>query len=314
MRKILCSIAVILLFSVCANAEKGLKLLYWNIQNGMWCGQNDNYEAFTNWVKAQNPDICVWCEAQSIYLSGSDKAMPEDERYLVKNWGELAASYGHKYWAIGGYRDSYPQVITSKYPIKTVSAIIGNEADSVVVHGAGWFSIERKGKTVNIVSLHTWPQKYGYQVSDREASKANNEGDRYRRKEIEYICKHTIGTLPNSSTGLWMMMGDFNATSRKDNWHYKYPEDDTRFLVHDYILSDTPYIDVIGQWYCNKFIPTTGSGRRIDFIYCSPELNKKVSAASVISDSYTEPVREPNKLSNFWIPSDHKPIIVVFDL
>ena len=37
----------------------------------MWCGQDDNYEKFTTWVKQQDPDICVWCEAQSIYKNGT---------------------------------------------------------------------------------------------------------------------------------------------------------------------------------------------------------------------------------------------------
>ena len=51
--------------------ETNLRLLYWNIQNGMWSGQGDNYTRFVDWVSAQNPDVCVWCEAQSIYRSGT---------------------------------------------------------------------------------------------------------------------------------------------------------------------------------------------------------------------------------------------------
>ena len=31
--------------------ENNLRLLYWNIQNGMWDGQRDNYDRFVNWVK-----------------------------------------------------------------------------------------------------------------------------------------------------------------------------------------------------------------------------------------------------------------------
>jgi hypothetical protein len=42
-----------------------------------------------------------------------------------------------------------------------------------------------------------------------------------------------------------MMMGDFNARSRRDNWVYRYPDDDSRLLTHDYILENTPYIDLI---------------------------------------------------------------------
>lgn len=298
------------------SAQENLKLLYWNIQNGMWTGQNDNYDAFVKWVKQQSPDVCVWCEAQSIYLSGTAKEMPENERYLVKNWSELAQRYGHKYWAISGYRDNYPQVVTSKYPIKTIKQILGNDKDSIVVHGAGWFQIEKKGKTINIVSLHTWPLKQGYMATNKKESIANREGDKYRRMEIEYICKNTVGILhepeAKSNSQLWMMMGDFNSTSRRDNWHYKYSDSDSRFLVHDFILGYTDYVDVIAQLHPAQFIPSTGNGRRIDFIYCTPTLFKMVKTAEIISDGYTTPVREPNKLSNFWIPSDHKPIIVEF--
>ena len=45
--------------------NKFLNLLYWNIQNGMWDGQTDDYKRFTDWVSSQKPDICVWCEAQT---------------------------------------------------------------------------------------------------------------------------------------------------------------------------------------------------------------------------------------------------------
>ncbi|MBO6221804.1 MAG: hypothetical protein J6N46_07690 [Bacteroidales bacterium] len=102
-----------------------MRLLYWNIQNVMWDGQNDNYDRFVDFVKAKDPDICVWCEAQSIWVTDSDQAMPKEDRYLVEGWGELAARYGHKYWGIGGYRDNYPQVITSKYPITYIDKIVG---------------------------------------------------------------------------------------------------------------------------------------------------------------------------------------------
>lgn len=308
---------IFVLFSVLTHnteAKNDFKVLYWNIQNGMWCGQNDNYDAFVGWVKKQNPDVCVWCEAQSIYLSGTDKSMSREDRYLVENWGELALRYGHKYWAISGYRDSYPQVITSKYPIIIEKQIVGNDRDSIVTHGAGWYKITVKGKTINFVSLHTWPQKWGYMVNDKEASAAAKGGDKYRRMEMEYICKNTIGLQPESNDGYWMMMGDFNSTSRRDNYHYLYPEDDTRFLVHDFILGFTPYIDIVGVLHYGEFVPTTGGGRRIDFVYCSPALFLLVKSTEVISDEYTEPVREPNKLSNFWIPSDHRPIITVINL
>lgn len=298
-----------------ARSEKvdSLKLVYWNIQNGMWSGQDGNYDDFVNWVKKQNPDVCVWCEGESIYLSGSDQKMPNEDRYLPKNWGELAARYGHKCWAIGGHRDNYPQIITSRYPIEIVEKIVGEEPDSVVTHGAGWFRIEVGGRKVNIVTLHTWPQAYAYRAADQNSSKAENGGDKYRRMEMEYICKHTIGTDSNAGDNLWMMMGDFNSRSVIDNDKYGYAEDDVKFLVHNYIRENTPYVDVIAGKHPGKFIGSVGSASsRIDFLYCTPALYEMVESSEIVWDDYTTPVRDPQKLSNFWHPSDHLPIVTVF--
>ena len=33
------------------------RLLYWNIQDGMWDGQADNFNRFVGWVQKQAPDI-----------------------------------------------------------------------------------------------------------------------------------------------------------------------------------------------------------------------------------------------------------------
>ena len=304
-----------LMTSCSGGSDKGkLRLLYWNIQNGMWSGQGDNYDQFVEWVKVQNPDVCVWGEAQTIYTTGTADPMEASKRYLVDYWGELAKRYGHSYWYVGGHRDNYPQVITSKYPIKDVSRIVGAEPDSVVTHGAAWAQVEVEGQTLNLVTLHTWPMGYAYRAEDKDASKAEHGGDYYRLKEMEYICKHTIATVPGAADQLWAMMGDFNSRTRVDNFFYKYAEDDTRFLVHDYIRGNTPYVDVIAEKYPGQFKTTTGGESRIDFVYCTPALSKKIVAADVITDDYTKPVRDPQKLSNFWHPSDHRPILVDFDL
>ena len=156
--------------------ETNLRLLYWNIQNGMWSGQGDNYTRFVDWVSAQNPDVCVWCEAVSNYRTASDEKVKPEEAYLPEHWGELARRYGHEYWYKGGHRDNFPQVITSKYPIENVARLIGAVPDSIVSHGAGWAQIRKNGHTLNIVSLHTWPQVYGFGLTDKQERKASAEG------------------------------------------------------------------------------------------------------------------------------------------
>ena len=154
-------ILVALMLLICtgfaqAQEKKQIKLLYWNIQNGMWDGQGDNYGRFVKWVAEQDPDICVWAEAQTNYKTDSDRKVSAEERFLPDGWSALAARYGHKYIWKGGHRDGFPQVITSKYPIENVSRICGSkeglkitalaEEDSVAMHGAGWAAIDIAGR------------------------------------------------------------------------------------------------------------------------------------------------------------------------
>ncbi len=194
--------------------------------------------------------------------------------------------------------------------------IIGNGTDSIVTHGAGWARIHLKDLTLNIVTLHTWPQRFAFGVppEQREASAAVREGDAYRRMEVEYICQHTVLSVPSAAQEYWMMMGDFNARSRRDNWVYRYPDDDSRLLTHDYILENTPYIDLISERYPDNFYSTTGGKARIDFVYLTPPLFQLVTDARVVTDDYTRPVRNPQQISNFWHPSDHRPILVDFKI
>ncbi len=298
-----------------AKKTKNLRLLYWNIQNGMWDGQTDDYKRFTDWVDRQQPDVCVWCEAQKLYLTNTDQRERETEEECLARWERLAKRYGHKYVYLSAHPDNYPQLITSKYPIEMQKKISGN-ADTLVCHGASWSTLKLGKNAINIVTLHTWPQRYGYNVpkDQRDASAARNEGDVFRSIEMEYICKETVLQHKNSKKELWMMMGDFNSISIKDNALYKLDESSPRFLTHNYILKNTPYVDIIKEQFPNEVVSTTGGSARIDFIYMTPALYKMVKDANVITDSYTKPVRNPQNISNFWHPSDHKPILVNFNL
>lgn len=291
-----------------------LTLLYWNIQNGMWDGQADDYRRFTDWVVRQQPDICVWCEAQKLYLTGTDTAERETEAECIARWQRLAERYGHRYVYLSAHPDNYPQVITSRFPMEAEKLITGN-ADTIVCHGSSWYRLRLSGRTLNLVTLHTWPQGYGYRVpaERREESRAKGEGDVFRRKEMELICKETVLSRPKARKELWAMMGDFNSISRVDNQAYQLPEGSTKFLVHDFISDRTPYIDLIHDLYPQQFLES-GWGKRIDFIYVTPALRKRVSEAAILKDDYTTPVRSPQKISNFWHPSDHLPIVMKFKL
>lgn len=308
------SILIALLSVVgCKSEPTEVKVLYWNIQNGMWSDQGNNYDNFVDFVKSENPDICVWAEAESRYRTDSAEKMAGcEEAYLPYNWDLLARRYGHQYMCIAGKRDTFPQIVTSKYPLKVVKRINGNGENVVVVHGAGQVEVDIDGELINIVTLHTYPFKYAYLAEDQKKSAAENGGDVFRATEMKYICEQTIMEQDPDGKGHWIMVGDFNAISRVDNWHLGRPEDDKAFLLNDYVRSQTPYIDVIERWYPGEYQKSTFSGRRIDFIYLTESLMEKVTDARTIHDGYATASRDPRKLNNFCNPSDHYPITVTF--
>lgn len=312
------ALAICLAASICASGRgpSDIRLLYWNIQNGMWSDQGNNYDNFVSFVKSQDPDICVWCEASTNYATDSDqKLKAPSDRYLPYNWDVLAARYGHEYVYLGGWQDNFPQVITSRFPIRNVKRILGDPDDVVVSHGAGWASIGIQGKTLNIVTLHTWPQRYAYKAEDIEKSKAENGGDFYRAREVEYICGQTILTEPDAKKQYWLMMGDFNARSRVDAAQYSYAPDSPAYLVHDYISKNTPYIDIIARWNDNKFFPSHANNHRIDFVYATPLMYACIRQTRIYPmEGWVKPVRDPKGLKNFYHPSDHLPIMLDFNL
>lgn len=296
--------------------KSDIRLLYWNIQNGMWSDQQNGYDNFVEFVKAQHPDICVWCEAASIFRSGTDdKIEKNDDKYLPYNWDSLAERYGHSYVYIGGWRDDYPQVITSRYPIRNVKRILGNPEDVIVSHGSAWAQIELQGETLNIVTLHTYPHQFAYMAADKEKSAAENGGHHYRAREMKYICEQTILSDEGREEPLWLMMGDFNSRSRVDSAAYNYPSDSPAYLVHDYIRGNTPYLDVTYELNGGQFVSSTASQSRIDFIYASPAMFNCIDRAEIMyREGWLSPVRDPEGLSNFYHPSDHRPILVEFNL
>ncbi len=295
-----------------------LRLLYWNIQNGMWSDQANNYNNFVAFVKKYDPDICVWCEASSIYKDNTNTSQSTALRFLPSGWASLAARYGHNYSALGGFRDNYPQEITSKYPITTVLKITNsNVANNPVSHGAALHQVDVNGKVLSFVTGHLWPQSYGYGVTSayREKSTEAHEGDYYRQFEMRYILSRTVNSPDYSGVTDWILLGDLNSRSRLDNWYLKYPANDTRLLAQDEILNTTSLHDVIYECYppTKNYVSTTGGAARIDYVYVSTPLMDKVVNALVLGDKWM--TQSPSTyVPSFYDPSDHRPILIDFNL
>ncbi|MCQ2114729.1 MAG: metal-dependent hydrolase [Bacteroidales bacterium] len=298
-----------------------LRVLYWNIQNGMWSDQANNYDNFVKFVKAYDPDVCVWCESVTIYKdntgSGIGNSGSTYKGFLPNGWPALAARYGHNYTAIGGCRDNYPQTVTAKFPITTIAKITNTDNSSKpIAHGAGLHSITVNGRTIYLATLHTWPQAYAYGVSGtaaQDASKAANGGDYYREYEMDYVVAQTKNNSKYAAQKDWLFMGDFNSRSRLDNWYYKYADSDTKLLCQDVILNKTDYKDIIGTKYEGDFMASTYGNARIDYMYASPSMYATVKNAMAVVDDWTTASKDLKYGTSFINPSDHRPILVDFE-
>jgi hypothetical protein len=292
-----------------------LRVILWNIQNGMWADQHNNYDNFVEWVKKWDADVCIWCESETIYKDKTNSTA--SSKYLPDGWTELCKRYGHSYAAVGGNRDNYPQTVTSKYPIKVEQRITNsNVSGKPISHGAGHFTITVNGKKVNIVTLHMWPQAYGYGVSSskQEESAAKFEGDYYRAFEMQYIVDQTIKNTKYKSEELWLFGGDTNARSRLDNWYYKYDENSTKLITHDILLNQTNMKDVIAHRYPGTFMSSTMGNARIDIMYASPAMYDKMDNAITLIDAWLAETAKSKYYSSFYDRSDHRPLIMDFDM
>ena len=296
------------------NQEKAavsFRVLYWNIQNGMWDGQRDDYARFVAYVKEMKPDLCVWCEAESIWQTDTPtNYIPKADRYLPNGWPELAARYGHTNVFLGGHRDNYPQVVTSRLPIEGVKRIVGPK-EKPVCHGAGWSVVKVAGREINLVTLHTYPHLHAPGAKDVKKSRAEHGGDFYRRYEVEEVCRETILTHTNGANECWMMMGDFNSLSPVDNPFYQKDPKDPCFLAQSFVREATPYRDIIAERHPGQLVTSTYGMKRIDYVYLTPPLAASVKSAEIPMDGYSAPQNIPG--CEFKSPSDHRPIVVDFE-
>ena len=294
--------------------EGTLRVMQWNILYGMWQDQHNNYENFVKWVAKYDPDVCIWCESETI--SESQSTATASNKYLPDGWSEVCKRYGHSYAAVGGNRDNFPQTITSKYPIKIVKLITdSNVKNKPISHGAGHFTIEVEGKKINFVTLHMWPQAYAYGVSGsakQEESAAKNEGHYYREFEMQYIVDQTVNNANYASEEYWIFGGDTNSRSPLDAWFHNYPDDDPNLVTHKVVRDQTNLKDVIGDYYPRDyFMSSTYGNARIDILYASPKMFDRIENSMTLIDNWCYPHWTDN-VRGWQYPSDHRPILVDF--
>ena len=264
---------------------KSLKVISYNILEGMKLDAANGYENFIQWVKGQDPDIL---------------AIEEANGFTEEKLKEVAKKWGHDHVVTNcGYpgASSFPVALTSRYEIKDVKHLVEN-----VYHGAIWANI----CGIEVIVLHLYPfsdirSNIDWDKPSDIDGDGDIDGDDYRIHEIDVYIGETI--MKNPLRPNWLMMGDFNSVSPLDRNQYK---NKPSYDVHGHVLE--LYTDLVMSMH-NKFcrsLPTiyggwneqSSTGKRYDFIYGSDVLSRDLLRADFIHDDFTE--------NN----SDHYPIAV----
>lgn len=282
-----------------AEFVNNFKLLSWNIQDGMWCDQFDDYVNFVAYINEINPDVFCIQEAASHWdidgknLSHYSRYLPYPDQKNVESkwdnpsgWVALAKRWGHEYVVMGPYKDNYPVVITSKYPIEIIERLRGDE-NTTVSHGALYAKVHFTDDiSVNLVNLHLQP--------DNVANASN-----FRMNEINFYLSKTINSKEHYRDEHWLMMGDFNSNVGK-NVDVEVRKNSYYDLWAEMNSYNKSYID---------FIYGTESMRKslksIDFLYGFAHVDKIMYSPNGVAI---------NNGVGVWRYSDHYPVLAEFSL
>jgi exodeoxyribonuclease-3 len=225
-------------------------------------------------------------------------AMQEVTGFTQASLEKLAQSYGHPYAVLLIEGEKYPVALTSKYPIVNVQKVSDNMDRGFIM---------ARIKDLNVVCLHFTPFDY-----------------RKRAQEVDLLLAH-INAQPVKQP--WILLGDFNTVSPLDSAMYrdgrmvanyqayekKYPpiqklsNGQLDYTVIEKIMANgftdalkTTTPELVKTVHPKRFEPKSGTDvpSRIDFIFVSKDLVKKIAAARVLVDDFT---------NNY---SDHYPVLM----
>ena len=255
---------------------KDLKIISYNVYNGMKLDESEGKQKFIDWAKMQDADIIAWQEMNFF------------TREKLENF---AASYGHNYAVL--LKESpddpafFPVAITSKYPIINVNKVVDN-----LWHGA----------------LYADVGKYHFVITHMNPFWTSKRID-----EINLIIDSI--KYSSDPKGKWIIAGDLNSFSPADKTEYdnsnlledikdkqkKRPILDNlvngqlSYTVQQNLL-DAGYIDAL-KLKNKQFISTAptkvfydqaSTPLRYDYIYVSPKLKNDVIDVKVLKDEFTD--------------------------
>jgi exodeoxyribonuclease-3 len=260
-----------------------LRFITYNMLEGMKLDTSADKPNFVNWLKQMDPDVLALQEVTGFTQASLEK---------------LAQSYGHPYAVLLIEGEKYPVALTSKYPIVNVQRVSDNMDRGFIM---------ARIKDLNVVSLHFTPFDY-----------------RKRAQEVDLLLAH-LNVQPVKQQ--WVIMGDFNTVSPTDSANYSDGRMVTNYQAYekkyapiqklangklDYTVIEkivaNGFTDALKKTtpafvktvHPKRFEPKNGTDvtSRIDFIFVSRGLVKKIAAAKVLVDDFT---------NNY---SDHYPVLL----
>lgn len=268
---------------------KQLKIISYNVYNGMKLDESEGKQQYIDWAKVQDADIIAWQEMNFFTREKLEK---------------FAAGYGHKYAVL--LKESpddpafFPVAITSKYPIVNVNKVVDN-----LWHGALFADVGNYHFVITHMNPF-WTAK--------------------RIDEINLIIDSI--KYSRDPNGKWIIAGDLNSFSPADKADYdkstlledikekqkKRPilenlvNGQLSYTVQQNLL-DAGYIDALKLKH-KEFISTAPTKvfydqasvpLRYDYIYVSPPLKNNVIDVKVLKDDFTDKY------------SDHYPVQMIIN-
>ena len=253
------ALLVVILSAACALpafAGNTIRVISYNILEGMKTDTTPGKQVFVGWVKKEDPDIL---------------ALQECNKFKQKSLEELARAYGHPY-AVIVKEKGYPTGLTSKYPITDIQRITNN-----MTHG---FIVARV-KDLNIVVLHLNPHSYAKRRAEIDQVLKTIAAAPSQKRWMVMGDFNAVSPLDKENYADGRVLAEFQRapTASTNLIGGKALDFEVQQKVLDFGLKDA------GKMMDSKHeLP----GKRIDFIYVTQDLAPKVKAARFLLDDFTE--------------------------
>lgn len=282
MKKIL----ILLLFGFYSQnllAQKVLKIISYNVYN-YFESEQERKQRFISWATMQDADVIAYQELVNIN---------------AQELTQLGQSIGHPYTALAKEK-GYAVGISSKYPIQEVKRVIKG-----MHHGFMAVRI----KDLNFIIVHLSPFSY-----------------KKRQEEIDLITDSLASWSILKNT---IMLGDMNSLAASDSLDYNHKgrlipmlksDENSKIRNANQGRLDYSVIDAVlkrgflDTWSMKhhafdysypslEFGPVPDSSKeRIDYIFVSKDLKKKISKSAILKDSTTDHLSDHYPISILLIP------------